>query len=141
MTKILSINNLQKIYYSKTDEVMAIKDLSFDLNAKEFVSIVGPSGCGKSTLLNILMGMDKPTKGNITFHDKKVKLGYMLQSDSLLSWRNVLNNIYLGLEIKKEKTKENLDYVNHLLNTYGLFAFKDKYPSELSGGMKEKQIY
>ena len=64
MTKILSINNLQKIYYSKTDEVMAIKDLSFDLNAKEFVSIVGPSGCGKSTLLNILMGMDKPTKGN-----------------------------------------------------------------------------
>lgn len=67
MNKLLSIKNLTKVYYSKKDEIEAIKDISFDLNEGEFVSIVGPSGCGKSTLLNILTGMDHETKGTIEF--------------------------------------------------------------------------
>lgn len=136
--KLLSVKNLKKIYYSKKDETEAIKDISFDLYAGEFISIVGPSGCGKSTLLNILTDMETSTCGIIQFIKKDTKLGYMLQSDSLLPWKTVLDNALLGLEIKKEKTTENINYVNHLLKTYGLEEFKDKYPHELSGGMRQR---
>ncbi|CDF11291.1 aBC transporter ATP-binding protein [Mycoplasma sp. CAG:776] len=138
MNKLLSIKNLTKVYYSKKDEIEAIKDISFDLNEGEFVSIVGPSGCGKSTLLNILTGMDHETKGTIEFKNPDIKLGYMLQSDSMLSWKKVIDNALLGLEIKKEKTKENIDYVKNLFQKYGLTEFMDKYPSELSGGMRQR---
>lgn len=136
--KLLSIRNLTKVYYSKKDEIEAIKDITLDLYEGEFVSIVGPSGCGKSTLLNILTGMDTKTSGEIIFKKDDIKLGYMLQSDSLLPWRTVFDNACLGLEIKQEKTKENTFYVEKLLNTYGLGEFKDKYPTELSGGMRQR---
>ncbi len=137
MNKILSIKDLTKVYYSKKDEIEAIKDISFDIYKGEFVSIVGPSGCGKSTLLNILTNMDTKTSGNIIL-DKDVKLGYMLQSDSMLNWRTIMDNVTLGLEIKKKKTKENIEYVKGLLKTYGLEEFENKNPSELSGGMRQR---
>lgn len=136
--KLLSIKDLSKVYYSGKSEVNAIKDITFDLYEGEFVSIVGPSGCGKSTLLNILTNMDTKTTGEINFLKDNIKLGYMLQSDSLLSWRTVFDNACLGLEITHTKTKENMEYVNNLLNTYGLADFKDKYPNELSGGMRQR---
>ena len=104
MNKLLSIKNLNKVYYNKQEETEAIKDISFDLYEGEFVSIVGPSGCGKSTLLNILTNMDSLTKGTVEFNGD-LKLGYMLQSDSMLSWKKVIDNALLGLEIKKEKTE------------------------------------
>ncbi len=135
--KLFSIKNLSKVYYSCKTEVNAIDDITFDVYEGEFVSIVGPSGCGKSTLLNILTNMDTKTTGEIEFY-KDINFGYMLQSDSLLSWRTVLDNACLGLEITKMKTKENLEYVNNLLDTYGLKDFKDKYPEELSGGMRQR---
>lgn len=136
--KLINIKSLKKIYYSKNDEIEAIKDVSFDLNDGEFISIVGPSGCGKSTLLNILTDMEDATDGKILFKKEKIKFGYMLQSDSMLDWRTILDNVLLGLEIKKEKTQENIDYVLNLLKTYGLEEFKDKYPRELSGGMRQR---
>lgn len=138
MNKILNINHLQKVYYSKKDEITAIKDLSFDVFEGEFISIVGPSGCGKSTLLNILTNMEEKTNGEIKLLNGKITFGYMLQSDSLLSWRTIFDNACLGLEIKKCKTKENINYVKHLLETYGLKDFLNKYPSELSGGMRQR---
>ncbi len=138
MNKLLSINNLQKKYYTKTDEILAIKDLSFDLYDGEFMAIVGPSGCGKSTLLNILTNMDKLTNGNITYYKDNLKFGYMLQSDSMLDWKTIWENVILGLEIKKINTKENLDYVSKLLESYGLAEFKNCYPKELSGGMRQR---
>ncbi len=137
MSKLLSIKNLSKVYYNHKEEMLAIKDISFDLFAGEFISIVGPSGCGKSTLLNILTNMDKQTKGTIT-KKEPLKLGYMLQSDSMLEWRKVLDNALLGLEIKKENTKENQAYVTSLFQKYGLAEFMDKYPQELSGGMRQR---
>lgn len=136
--KLISIKDLKKIYYSKEDEIEAIKNVSFDLYDGEFISIVGPSGCGKSTLLNILTDMEDATDGKTKFYKDDIKFGYMLQSDSMLTWRTILDNVTLGLEIKKEKTKENIDYVLNLLKTYGLEEFKDKYPSELSGGMRQR---
>ncbi|MCM1052984.1 MAG: ABC transporter ATP-binding protein [Ruminococcus sp.] len=135
--KILEIKNLQKVYYKDKEETEAINDISFYVTKGEFLSIVGPSGCGKSTLLNILTDMDTLTKGTI-IKENNIKLGYMLQSDSLLPWKNVLDNALLGLTITKNKTKENIEYVNNLLNTYGLKSFKNRYPRELSGGMRQR---
>ncbi len=137
MNKLLSITNLSKNYYHKKEEISAIKDISFSLYEGEFVSIVGPSGCGKSTLLNILTNMDTKTTGNINLKDN-LKFGYMLQSDSMLSWKKVLDNALLGLEIRKEKTKENIEYVKNLFTKYGLKEFMNKYPDELSGGMRQR---
>lgn len=136
--KLLSINHLSKVYYSKESEIHAIKDITFDLYAKEFISIVGPSGCGKSTFLNILTGMDTKTNGEITYYKDDLKIGYMLQSDCLLPWKTILDNACLGLELKHIKTEENTSYVKKLLETYGLGDFMDKYPQELSGGMRQR---
>ena len=137
MNKLLSVKNLNKVYYNKKEETEAIKDISFDLYEGEFISIVGPSGCGKSTLLNILTGMDHLTKGTIDLKEN-LKLGYMLQSDSMLEWKKVIDNALLGLEIKREKTEEDKNYVKGLFQKYGLSDFLDKYPKELSGGMRER---
>ncbi len=135
--KILEIKDLQKVYYNLKEETEAIKNISFSLNKGEFLSIVGPSGCGKSTLLNILTDMDTLTKGFI-IKNNNIKFGYMLQSDSLLPWKSVLDNALLGLRITKNLNKENIKYVNNLLDTYGLKDFKNKYPRELSGGMRQR---
>lgn len=138
MNKLLSVKHLNKVYYSLKDEIEAIKDITFDIEEGEFISIVGPSGCGKSTLLNILTNMDTLSKGEIKYYKNPIKLGYMLQSDSLLPWKNILDNALLGLDIKKQKTKENIDYVKKLLKTYSLEDFLNKYPHELSGGMRQR---
>ena len=136
---ILSIRNLAKTYHDKNGETLAIDNLNLDIKDKEIVAIVGPSGCGKSTLLSILAGLEKESSGQILFNGRK-KIGYMLQTDSLMSWRTILENSILGLEINHELTKENIKRVNDLLDKYGLNDFKDKYPSNLSGGMKQRVL-
>ena len=138
-TKLLSINNLGKYYYSITDQIEAVKDVSFDVFENEFISIVGPSGCGKSTILSILGNLEDKTSGNITFY-KDLKIGYMLQEDCLFFWRSILDNCLIGLEITNNLTIENIEYVISLLKTYGLYEFKDKYPTSLSGGMRQRVV-
>lgn len=137
MRKLLSVKNLSKKYYSKSGEITAIKNITFDLYEEEFLCIIGTSGCGKSTLLNILADMDTSSEGQILM-DKDIKIGYMLQEDALFPWLTILDNACLGLDIKHIKTKENIDYVKDLLIKYGLKDFLYKYPSELSGGMKKR---
>lgn len=137
MNNILKIENLKKIYHTKQQETLAVEDFSFELKQGEFVAIVGPSGCGKSTILSILCGLEKKSGGKITMDDN-VKIGYMLQNDSLFEWRNILDNCLLGLEINKDLTEENKNYVLDLLKDYGLYDFKDSYPSNLSGGMRQR---
>lgn len=138
MHKILSVENLSKVFYTKEGEIKAIDNISFDVNKNDFICIVGSSGCGKSTLLNIIAGLDKPSNGNIKFYKNNTIIGYMLQEDALLPYLTILDNALLGLEIKKIKTKDNIDYVKKLLTTYGLKEFMNKYPKELSGGMKQR---
>ncbi len=135
--KLLTVNNLGKFYYSKKDEVEAIHDVSFDVCENEFISIVGPSGCGKSSILSILCNLENKTSGEITFY-KDLKIGYMLQDDCLMFWKTILENCLIGLEINNDLTIENIEYVISLLKTYGLYEFKDKYPSSLSGGMRQR---
>lgn len=136
---ILKIRNLKKIYHTKKEETLAVENFSLDLKEGEFVSIVGPSGCGKSTILSILCGLLEKSDGDI-FFDENIRIGYMLQEDSLLEFRTILKNCLLGLEIKKELTKENIDYVIHLLETYGLKDFINSYPENLSGGMRQRVL-
>ena len=135
--KILDINNLRKIYHTKNDEILAVDDFSYFLEEGEFVSIVGPSGCGKSTILSILCGLMDYSSGRITFCNNS-KLGYMLQEDSLFEFRNILDNCLIGLEINNTLNNESKKYVENLLKTYGLYSFKDKYPDNLSGGMRQR---
>ena len=87
--KILKINNLKKIYHTPKEEIIAVDNVSFDLEDGEFIAIVGPSGCGKSTILSILCGLEKKSCGKIEIENNK-KIGYMLQHDSLFDWRNIL---------------------------------------------------
>ena len=135
--KLLSIVNLGKFYHSNKDEVEAIRNVSFDVYESDFISIVGPSGCGKSTILSILAGLEKKSSGDVVFSDN-LSVGYMLQDDSLFDWRNILDNCLIGLEVTGKLNDENKKYVLELLKTYGLDEFKYKYPSSLSGGMRQR---
>lgn len=134
---ILNIKNLSKTYQTKNNEVKAVDDFNLNLKKGEFIAIVGPSGCGKSTILSILSGIDKDFSGEIIKNDN-IKFGYMLQQDALLGWRNILDNSLIGLEIQKNINNETKEYVKNLLNTYGLKDFIYSYPSNLSGGMRQR---
>lgn len=134
---ILEVQNLAKSYNTLNGEVFALKNISLDIKEGSFTSIVGSSGCGKSTFLNIIAGLEEKDSGTIVLKDG-LKIGYMLQDDALLPYLTVLDNALLGLKLIKMDTKENRDYVLYLLREYGLDDFKNKYPSELSGGMKQR---
>lgn len=138
MKKILEIKNLKKYYHDKESETLAIKDLSLNVYENEFISIVGTSGCGKSTLLSILANLENKSDGEIIFHKNNLKIGYMLQKDSLFPWRTVLENCLIGPEIENTLTEEKRKRVISLLEKYGLKDFINKYPSSLSGGMKQR---
>ena len=137
LTNILNVNNLSKTYHSKNGEIIAVNNISFNVNKEEFVGIIGPSGCGKSSILNIISNLDTKYKGRINVN-KNIKIAYMLQEDALFPWLTILENVLLGLKIKKQLTKENKDYTIMLLKKYGLYEFRNKYPKELSGGMKQR---
>ena len=136
---ILESKNLSFSYHTLTGETKVLSNISFSVGYGEFVSIVGPSGCGKSTLLSLIFGMIEPEEGEIRFTEGvRPKMGYMLQRDHLLDWRTIYQNTILGLEIGKLLTPENINYVNTLIDEYGLSDFKNKKPTELSGGMKQR---
>lgn len=135
MKKILELNNIGKKYQAKNGEIEALKNINLKVNEGEFISIIGPSGCGKSTLLSIIAGLEKQSSGELYIDGE---IGYMLQTDSLLPWRTIYKNVLFGLEIRKNKTEENEEYVKELLRKYDLYDFKDKYPSQLSGGMRQR---
>ena len=135
---ILEIKNLSKIYHTNKSEIPAIENLNLNIKDGEFVAIVGPSGCGKTTLLSILCGLENKTSGEILFPKKELRMGYMLQNDTLFPWLNILDNCLLGLRIKSEVNNENIERVKKLLDTYGLKEFIFKYPRNLSGGMRQR---
>lgn len=133
--KILEVKNVYKTYQAENGEIEALKDINFKIMQGDFVSIIGPSGCGKSTLLSIVSGLEEKNSGEIYIDGK---IGYMLQRDNLLEWRTIYKNVLLGLEIQNALTQENKDYVMELLKKYGLYEFRNKYPTQLSGGMRQR---
>lgn len=136
---ILTCQDVCFSYHNLTGETRALNHISFQINQGEFVAIVGPSGCGKSTLLSMIAGLNKPELGSIRLEDHRgKKIGYMLQQDHLFEWRTIMKNILLGPEISHTLTKAKKELAIKLLHDYGLYKFKDKKPSELSGGMKQR---
>ena len=138
MNKVLSVSNLSKNYNTIDGEIKALDNISFDVYNEEFIAIVGSSGCGKSTILSILSGLIKDYDGLINTYNKKI--GYMLQTDCLLPWLSIWENAILGLKLTNDLTKENISNVKKLLIKYNLYDFKDKYPTNLSGGMKQRVV-
>lgn len=143
MLSCLELKNISKTFQDINGETLAVKDFSYSFEKGNFVSIVGPSGCGKSTILSIIAGLETQTSGiilldNYPLSRENCNIGYMLQKDYLLDWRTVYKNILLGLEIKNMITPEALEYVDSLLEKYGLSEFKDKFPNQLSGGMRQR---
>ncbi len=143
MGAIVEVHNLGMKYHSLNGEVTALKNINLAVEEGEFVSIVGPSGCGKSTLLSLLAGLLFPSEGSVTVGGRQVagpahQVGYMLQKDYLFEWRSIFENVVLGLEITGTLNSRTGEYVSGLLDTYGLSEFKDKYPNQLSGGMRQR---
>lgn len=143
MNPLLEVIHLSYAYHSVGGETYALSDLTFQVEKGEFIAIVGPSGCGKSTLLSLISGLLQPEKGEILLEGKplqesKTAVGYMLQKDHLLEWRTIYQNAVLGLEIQHKLTKENQLRVERMLEDYGLGAFRNARPSQLSGGMRQR---
>ena len=135
MKTILEVKDLCKNFYNKEGEIEVLKNISFTLKEGEILTLLGPSGSGKSTILNILTKLLQPTSGEVNL---KGNIGYMFQKDHLLEWRTIMDNITIGLEIQKKKTPENITRVENLLKTYDLWDFRNMYPKELSGGMRQR---
>ena len=143
MDTLLSVSHVSYSYHTLSGETPALSDITFSVKEGEFLSIVGPSGCGKSTLLSLLASLMEPESGTIILRGKPLaphtaNIGYMLQKDHLFEWRTVYRNIVLGLEIQKKMTPAYLHHVDQLMEAYGLWAFRNSRPSELSGGMRQR---
>lgn len=143
----LKLENLCLNYHTLKGETEALKNLNLEVQNGEFISIVGPSGCGKSTLLSLISGLLKPSSGKILLDgfeidspcgSKCTKIGYMLQRDHLFEWRTIFKNITIGLEIQGKLNKDSIKNVEYMLKKYGLDGFKNYYPQQLSGGMRQR---
>lgn len=140
---IIQVKGLEKVYQAASGQLLAIENLSFDVQDGEFVTVVGPSGCGKTTLLKILGGILAPTGGEITLKGKPVRgpqrgIGMVFQNPVLLAWRTSLKNVLLPMEILGLEGGKYTKKARNLLKLVGLKGFENKYPRELSGGMQQR---
>ena len=135
--KILELQDVSKVFYSKTQQTTAVSHLSFEVNEGEFVALIGPSGCGKTTILSLICKLIAPTSGKIVTGGDNA-IGYMLQRDQLFEWRTIEKNVTLGLEIMRKNNPEQRKYAEDLLKKYGLWEFRKHYPQQLSGGMRQR---
>jgi NitT/TauT family transport system ATP-binding protein len=149
MLNKIEMNNLSQVYYvksgesSKKSEFYALKDFTLSVRDGEFVVVVGPSGCGKSTLLGILSGLFKANSGSIAIDGETVMgpaldRGFVMQSYALFPWRTIRKNVEFGLEIKKIPKRERREISKTYIDMVGLNGFENRYPHELSGGMKQR---
>jgi ABC-type nitrate/sulfonate/bicarbonate transport system ATPase subunit len=140
----LELVNVTKVFQSHLNNpTTAISNINMKIPNHRFISIIGPSGCGKSTLFNIISGLMEATEGDILVDGKSVSgmsgiVGYMLQKDLLLPWRTIVDNVILGMELKGVSKKEAEKIAIPFLGKYGLEGFEYSYPSQLSGGMRQR---
>ena len=142
----IEIKNINKSFHGRglDHDIKVLDDVNLNIGDGEFVCLLGPSGCGKTTLLRLIAGLDQPTSGEVIADDEVVKKpscdrAVIFQQYSLFPWLTVLENVMFGLNLKKDRTKEeNLKAAERYLESVGLIDFKDSYPHELSGGMKQR---
>jgi NitT/TauT family transport system ATP-binding protein len=143
VTAKIRFENVSKVFTARGASVTALDDISFDVRPGEFLVIVGPSGCGKSTLLDLLGGLATPTSGRILVDGTPVSgpgldRGVVFQQYALLPWRTAQGNVEFGLEAKGVPRRERAAQAREHLDLVGLLGFHDRYPHELSGGMKQR---
>src|ERR1700686_2670336 len=131
----LSVRNVRKSFAGKAGEVSVLDDLSFDINERDFVSIIGPSGCGKTTIFNIIAGLLEPDSGSMQYRGAEIeslrgRVGYMMQKDLLFPWRTVLGNVLLGLETRGVAREEAEAKAHEYLRGCGLAGFENAYPKK-----------
>ena len=143
----VSLHNISKSFKQKDNSTLNIfSEINLTVNNGQLISLIGPSGCGKSTLLNIIAGIEVQDKGDI-YIDKSLEAnrlgvcGYLQQKDLLLPWRNILDNVILGSELKGENKKESLYKAKKYLDRFGLKGFEYEYPHNLSGGMRQRASF
>ncbi len=139
----ININGVGKVFSTSTDEVVALRDIQLQIEPGQFVCLLGPSGCGKSTLLNAIAGFALPSQGTITVGPTQVSApgpdrGMVFQEYALFPWMTVAQNIAFGLEIKGTGRAEITREVDRLLDVLKLSDFKNRYPKDLSGGMRQR---
>ena len=142
----IEIKNINKSFHGRglDHDIKVLDDVNLNIGDGEFVCLLGPSGCGKTTLLRLIAGLDQPTSGEVIADGEVVKnpsgdRAVIFQQYSLFPWLTVLENVMFGLNLKKDRTKEeNLKAAERYLESVGLIDFKDSYPHELSGGMKQR---
>ena len=143
---ILTLRSVSKSFGETgngTAQVVAVKDVSLDVSAGEFFSIIGPSGCGKSTLLRVIGGLLPASSGELTVGSEKVSgphpwIGMVFQEESTFPWRTTLANVEFGLEMRGVAQGERKAKAREMIRLVGLSGFEERYPSELSGGMKQR---
>ncbi len=143
MPPLITVQNVSRIFTSGAKTVHALDNVSFDIQAGDFVSLVGPSGCGKSTLLKIVSGLLPVSAGSVAVSDKAVdapleNVGMVFQSPVLLKWRPVLGNVLLPVEFAKLDVTGHIERARSLLKLVGLEGFEEMYPHQLSGGMQQR---
>lgn len=142
---MLEFKNISFKYDEDPDFI--IKNLSFRVDKGEFISIVGPSGCGKSTVFRLICKLERPFEGDIFLEGRNINvlgkgyIGYMPQNDLLIPWRTILQNSSLPLEIKGGDMKRVRNEAEEMLQSFGLEKYKDKYPRDLSGGMRQRVAF
>jgi len=139
MNKLFFCENITKNYNNEP----VVQDISLELQEGGFISLLGPSGVGKTTLFNVLSGVDKPDSGRVILNGEDItgitgKTSYMLQKDLLLEYRTVIDNVILPLLIHGEKKKSAREKAAEFFSMFGLSGYENKYPCELSGGMRQR---
>ena len=141
----IEIQNVSKVFRSgKSPDLVALKDIHLNVKEGEFVTIVGPSGCGKSTLLYLIAGLETPTEGQILIDGNRVnkpdpKVGIVFQEFRIFLWRTVFKNVLFGLEVQNKLPKDRqVELTKEYIEMVGLSGFENRYPKELSGGMKQR---
>ncbi|OQX62220.1 MAG: ABC transporter [Anaerolinea sp. 4484_236] len=140
---ILEVHNLGVAFLNGQGPLQALEEISFNIQARQFVCIVGPSGSGKSTLLRILGGLLSPTNGEVIFNGSPLKgprqgVGMVFQNANLMPWRTVIENIALPLEVQGVSVQETQSLAKELVTLVGLSGFEDWLPRDLSGGMAQR---
>jgi ABC-type nitrate/sulfonate/bicarbonate transport system ATPase subunit len=145
-SNLLTARDVTMRFQSGKRNLLVLDSVTLHLDAGEFVALVGPSGCGKSTLLSIIAGLRKPTSGAVSLHGDPATrrlghIGYMPQRDLLLPWRNALDNAIASLEVRGTPRAEAREQAHTLFAAFGLSGFERAYPSQLSGGMRQRVAF
>jgi NitT/TauT family transport system ATP-binding protein len=138
----ITVDRVEKTF-DRRGSVTALAGVSVDIAPGEFFSILGPSGCGKSTLLRCIAGLDAPTVGEVRVGGRRVhappeSMGMVFQRDALLEWRTVLDNLMLPVDFRRKRRADARPRAMELLDLFGLKGFEQRYPAELSGGMRQR---